>query len=121
MRNILHIIFILIPLVITQPQSAALLENLNTDKARYTPGEKVVFNINVKNRTDDLKIIIKYFHLNNIIEESLLPDISQSSNSWNWLPPGDDFKGYITEVVLKNDSVIYDVKVGFVKSKKRYY
>lgn len=63
---------------------------LKKDKARYDPGEEVVFTVDVIHPNTT----IKYKFLGEIIAEEML-----SGTSWNWTPPAEDFKGYMIELV----------------------
>ena len=80
------------------PTTVTTIENvqLSTDKAVYSPGEKVVITSN-KALPSDVKI--RYKFLDNVIEEE-----NYSSQTWNWNPPTDDFKGYIIDVYQTSTS-----------------
>ena len=67
---------------------------LKKDKAKYSPGEEVVFTVNAVHPSTS----IRYKYLGNILNEEPL-----SSNSWTWTPPSDDFKGYMVELVKKTN------------------
>lgn len=64
--------------------------NITTDKAVYSPGEKVVFTID-KNLPAGTKIIYKY--LNDEVGQQSL-----SGTTWNWSAPSRDFSGYMVEL-----------------------
>lgn len=63
---------------------------VHTDKARYAPGEPVVFTADKAPKN----YIVRYWHLGDVLKEEVL-----SSTSWTWNPPTDDFKGYYVEIV----------------------
>jgi len=63
--------------------------SLATDKARYAPGENVIINITGDIPSTQLKIK----HLGEIVEE-----LSVTTNSITWLPPQQDYKGYMVEL-----------------------
>ena len=63
---------------------------VHTDKARYNPGESVVFTADKAPKN----YIVRYWHLGDVIREEAL-----MSTSWTWTPPSDDFKGYYVEIV----------------------
>lgn len=67
---------------------------LKKDKAKYNPGEEVVFTVNAVHPSTS----IRYKYLGKTLNEEPL-----SSNSWTWTPPSDDFKGYMVELVKKTN------------------
>ncbi|NUQ81411.1 MAG: cycloisomaltooligosaccharide glucanotransferase [Bacteroidetes bacterium] len=60
---------------------------LETDKATYLPGESVRFTLN---EFPGSGYTIRYFHLDSLIHSHPL-----SGSSWTWMPPTEDFKGYL--------------------------
>lgn len=62
---------------------------IKTDKARYAPGESVVFTANktIENFT------IRYKYLGSTILEQPL-----TSTTWTWTPPTQDYRGYLIEL-----------------------
>ena len=75
--------------------TSALLRQMSvhTDKARYAPGEQVVFTAD-----REQSVGVRYWHLGEVVEEKVL----ESSTSWTWTPPSTDFQGYYVELVGKN-------------------
>jgi dextranase len=73
-------------------QASSYLEvlDLTKDKSKYTPGETVNFHVNAVHQNT----VIRYKHLGRIITEEPL-----TADSWSWLPPTDDFRGYMVELV----------------------
>lgn len=74
-------------------------ENLNkitvtSDKAFYKPGELVSFTGSVAASG----VIVRYYHLGEVIEEYILDDCS----NWTWNPPAIDFKGYYVQLVCRD-------------------
>lgn len=63
---------------------------LNTDKAVYKPGETVFITLN---KLIDTNVIVRYKHLNTVLNELPL-----TNTSWEWTPPQDDFKGYLIDL-----------------------
>lgn len=65
---------------------------LNTDKARYNPGETVKITLNkpVEGATD---VMVRYRHLGTTLAEEPF-----TSCEWTWQPPADDFKGYLIDL-----------------------
>ncbi|MGC1632269.1 MAG: glycoside hydrolase family 66 protein [Gelidibacter sp.] len=73
-----------------QPFAYTEVLNLTKDKAKYNPGEEVIFSVDALTPNTN----IKYKFLGKTINEAPL-----TSTSWQWLPPIDDFKGYMIELV----------------------
>ncbi|MEO9145272.1 MAG: glycoside hydrolase family 66 protein [Ginsengibacter sp.] len=61
-----------------------------TDKAMYSPGDKIIFTID-KALPPETKISYKF--LNNIVQQQNL-----SGTSWTWTTPSTDFSGYMVEL-----------------------
>lgn len=76
------------------PTTPAYLQlDFSTNKAMYRPGEKVIFSIDPAKVPEGARVRMKY--LNNELE--VLP---LNKDIWEWLPPSDDFKGYMAEVFV---------------------
>ncbi len=74
--------------------------NVNTDKARYSPGDTAKFNIIFNNPMPGESILIKYFHLDDEVYQQII-SLNQTNNiSWNWIVPQSDFSGYLVEIYL---------------------
>lgn len=63
---------------------------LATDKARYAPGDEVVFTLE---QTPPVGSIARYLYLGTIVAEEPV-----AGKSWRWTPPATDFRGYLVEV-----------------------
>ena len=74
----------------SQPFNYVEVLNLKKDKAKYNPGETVLFSVNSLNPNT----VIRYKFLGQLIHEQPL-----TATSWQWSPPSDDFKGYMIELV----------------------
>jgi dextranase len=74
---------------------AATKLSIQTDQARYSPGQEVVFTLS---QSAAAGAMVRYKHLNNVVGEAAL-----NGNSWQWTPPADDFKGYMAEVYQQVD------------------
>lgn len=86
---------------VTVPVSSTISIELNTDKARYNPGETVRFTAD--NMPSGAKI--RYRHLGDTVAE-----MEATGTSWEWTAPSEDFTGYLVDVyVTKEDSgeIIY--------------
>jgi dextranase len=64
--------------------------NITTDKAMYSPGDKIIFTID---KPLPVGTKISYQFLNNEVEQQTL-----SGTSWTWTAPSQDFRGYMTEL-----------------------
>ncbi|WP_423408136.1 glycoside hydrolase family 66 protein [Heyndrickxia sp. MSNUG] len=80
---------------------SGLFSDLQTDKARYNPGEKVIFRLNTD--YDPIKFQVSYFHLN----KKLKTETITNKHSWSWQPPEDDFKGYLVEVKMTEEKKVH--------------
>lgn len=84
------------------PATAALPTHMGlklvTDKAAYAPGEKVTFTLSGSEVPSTFTV--RYSHLGSPVEE-----VPVSSPTWEWRPPGEDFRGYMVEVRAPNDSL----------------
>ena len=74
---------------------SAEIVNITTDKARYSPGEEVVFTID---ESLPATVSVRYRHLNETIREEAL-----SGTSWNWKVPATDYTGYLIDLYEKKD------------------
>lgn len=91
-------------IIYTPDESPKIVDvNISTDKSRYSPGEKVFFTID---QIPD-NVTIKYKHLNTVISQQKL-----LSNTWDWTPPSEDYKGYMVELYQTYDE--NEVSVGTV-------
>lgn len=66
---------------------------IQTDKAVYSPGEKVTLILS-KIPKDGR---VRYRHLDQILKDEPI-----LSAQWDWLPPPTDFKGYLVEIYRKS-------------------
>lgn len=69
---------------------------VSIDKASYLPGEEVVITIS---QSVPSTVKVRYRFLNEILEEA-----SVEGTTWKWIPPLDDFKGYLIEIVDQSSS-----------------
>ena len=64
-----------------KPSAILRKVEVHTDKARYNPGEAVVFTADKAPKN----YIVRYWHLGDVIHEEAL-----ASTSWTWTPPAGD-------------------------------
>ena len=88
---------------------------ISTDKAAYKPGEKVKFSIN---SLPQEALTVRYTCLGKVIKEEPLAD-----RSWTWLPPADDFRGYMASLhmsVSGRDSVVASIGIDVSSEPSRF-
>jgi len=88
---------------------------LSTDKAAYLPGEAVSFSLN---SMPSNAVSVRYSHLGKTLKEEAV-----TSLSWTWMPPAEDFKGYMVELYTKvngRDTVYASVGVDVSSDPKRF-
>jgi dextranase len=75
---------------------------LSTDKACYRPGETVQFSFNGEISANTK---VRYSHLGNVLKEDPLTE-----KSWSWLPPSEDFQGYLIDLyaVVNGKEIVYE-------------
>lgn len=92
-----------------QHTSGKVFQNIFTDKSSYKPGEQVLFNIDFFESVSNKIIHVNYLHLaEKIHEEEFNITQPQKNFSWNWLPPGTDYEGYLVEVSLIENGAAVD-------------
>ncbi|MEK4871244.1 glycoside hydrolase family 66 protein [Niallia sp. FSL W8-1348] len=84
------------------------ITGVHTDKAVYTPGEKITFQLTFQKEVEKGDLIIKYKHLAEDVEEQKIQLTNASTYSWEWDPGKDDYKGYMVEVFLKDGKKTLD-------------
>jgi dextranase len=74
---------------------------INTNKARYNPGETVNFSLK---KLPGNNVKVRYSYLGNILKEESL-----NNKTWSWTPPADDFKGYMIDLfeLIDNKEIIH--------------
>ncbi|MCC3377209.1 glycoside hydrolase family 66 protein [Cohnella sp. REN36] len=87
---------------------AELLGAVSTDKARYAPGESVRFALKLSAAGRQDRLLVRYKHLNDVVEETEIPVREASKLQWEWRPPSDDYTGYLAEIFLLRDGKAAD-------------
>lgn len=72
---------------------------VRTDKARYDPGEEVLFTADLPAVDQGVKLLARYKHLNRVVDKQWV-EAEGPVVSWSWTPPPQDFAGYLAEVVV---------------------
>jgi dextranase len=89
-------------------QSGEWVSVLNTDKAAYSPGDKVTFTLSLQEKVKDGKLLVQYKHLDDQVKEEEITVTDSKEVSWEWTPEKEDFKGYMVEVYVKDGKDIVD-------------
>ena len=63
---------------------------MSTDKACYTPGQKVSFTLN---NLPEGTVTVRYQHLGKTLSEQTVTE-----EQWTWQPPTEDYQGYMAEL-----------------------
>ncbi len=79
---------------------------VQTDKSRYSPGDPIQFSMELGGTiTGTQQIVVQYRHLAEIVDTQTI-SVSTSSPTWSWNPPTDDYRGYLAEVEVVDNSVV---------------
>ena len=89
-------------------QSSSYISSIQTDCARYSPGDTVNFTLKFISPLSAKTLFIKYYHLDSVINQQNITINQSSEINWNWKTPDTDFKGYLVEVFLNDGSQIID-------------
>ncbi|MCD5324299.1 MULTISPECIES: glycoside hydrolase family 66 protein [Pontibacillus] len=80
------------------PITDVTVDHVQTDLARYKPGETITFEAELsKKPTNSIDMKITYYHLNDVVHEKIM-QVDQQNISWDWTAPKEDFTGYYVEV-----------------------
>ncbi|MBN8192657.1 glycoside hydrolase family 66 protein [Bacillus sp. NTK074B] len=83
-------------------ETDSLILALQTDKARYHPGDQVT--LTLKTPVKAGKLNIEYYHLDEKIGEDILPIRKDGKQSWRWSPPQNDYQGYLVKIELESET-----------------
>jgi len=84
-----------------------IFESVDTDKACYNPGDTVRFSLHLREQPESSHLLVSYRHLFECIDSISIPVINQEID-WSWLPPGEDYLGYLAEIFLMNNEDTID-------------
>jgi dextranase len=97
-----------------------MIRDLNTDKAMYNPGDKVIIHMDITNNTgkniNNGTITFNFRHLENEAapSQTLLYSIKNMGNArmaCNWTAPNGNYKGYLVQAVCKGeDGKVLDIE-----------
>ena len=80
---------------------------VQTDKARYHPGEAVRFSATMAGTAQPSRLIVRYKHLNRVVHEQTV-EAAGPQVVWEWTPPPEDFQGYMAEIFAVRDGKAED-------------
>jgi dextranase len=84
------------------------LDSVETDKARYNPGDTVHFTLNVKQEVKGQSLVIRYRHGDETVKEEEKKIKQDETITWEWKAPKDKEKGYLVEILLKKEKEYVD-------------
>ena len=101
-RNCLALVAILVALSMGSSYEAAAQTDpilcVHSDKARYNPAEQVALSLELQGTvTGTQEIVVRYQHLDEIVETQTIP-VSSANTNWTWNPPAEDYRGYLAEI-----------------------
>lgn len=79
-----------------------LFKQVATNKAIYKPGEAVKFDVTLQQPVSKGTLVVRYKHLSEMVKTEEL-SVQGEQLSWDWTPPQADGKGYMAELMLKQD------------------
>ncbi|GGG33796.1 cycloisomaltooligosaccharide glucanotransferase [Hymenobacter glacieicola] len=80
---------------------------MQSDKARYAPGQAVAFNATIDAPQAGLTLEVKYLHGLGVVAQQTVT-AANSSATWSWTPPATDYQGYLVALTLKNGATVLD-------------
>ena len=89
-------------------QSGEWVSALRTDRAAYSPGDKVKFTLSLQDKVKEGSLVVQYKHLDDQVKEGEIKVKDSKEVSWEWTPEKADFKGYMVEVYVKDGKDIVD-------------
>ncbi|MEI2663710.1 glycoside hydrolase family 66 protein [Rossellomorea sp. LJF3] len=84
--------------------SEPVISRVQTDKARYDPGDEVNLTLHTNIKTG--KLNIAYYHLDEKIEEQTITIHKEGKQSWTWSPPNVDYQGYLVKVTMESENKV---------------
>lgn len=91
------------------PMPGSYFAEINTDRAVYLPGSQVHYRLTFKKQPPPgYRLLVRCYHLDTVVARQNLTSPDAKVLQWQWQPPEADFKGYLTEVLLKQKDQIVD-------------
>ncbi|WP_199617345.1 glycoside hydrolase family 66 protein [Paenibacillus alkalitolerans] len=94
-----------------RPQDAGdgdLFGAVATDKSRYNPGDSVRYKVKMNAGDGKGTLVVRYKQLNRTVDETEIEWNGAPEIEWEWLPPAEDYTGYMTEMFIKQGDDIAD-------------
>lgn len=103
--------------------TGSMIQDVNTDKAMYSPGQTVTIYVDLKNNTGAAvtngSVTLYFKHLTTEVASSSTKSYTLNAGAtttlvWTWTAPSTDFRGYLVEAWAKNGSgaIIDNMNVG---------
>lgn len=100
------------PVHVKAEDSGTIIKLVNTDKARYNPGESVEIFVDLLNKTGTNftgNVTLYFRYLGSQADTDQDKSVTLASNeaktlTYSWTPPSDDYKGYLVEVWVRDES-----------------
>ena len=88
------------------------LSAVQSDKARYAPGQAVALNATIDSPQAGLTLEVKYLHGLTVVAQQTI-GAAGSTAAWSWTPPATDYQGYLVALTLKNGAtMLYETTLG---------
>ena len=84
-----------------------IIESIQTNKARYNPGDDVTFSLRLNSTSSNWRLNVRYRYLFDIIGTDNYT-ASSGTHTWQWHVPDYDFRGYLVEIALVSDTTLID-------------
>jgi dextranase len=94
---------LLLALLLAPAAFAQTINEVNTDKGRYNPGQAVSFTTSINSWTSGLSLVVQYYQANTVVSQQTITPGS-GSVTWTWTPPNTDYRGYLVGLTLKRGS-----------------
>ena len=96
----------LLVLVLLAPTAfAQSISEVNTDKARYNPGQAVSLSAAIGSWRSGLSLVVQYYHADSLMTSQTFTPGS-GSVAWSWTPPNRDYQGYLVGLTLKDGATV---------------
>lgn len=89
-------------------EKRSYLNSVDTDKARYNPGDTIHFTLGLSQKMNGESLVIRYRNGDEIVKEVEKNAKNDKTFTWEWKSPKDNEKGYLVEILLKKDKEYVD-------------
>ncbi|MDO7848532.1 glycoside hydrolase family 66 protein [Hymenobacter sp. M29] len=80
---------------------------VQSDKARYAPGQPVTFSVAIDQPQAGLTLEVKYYHTHALVSQQTVA-ANTTAATWTWTPPSTDYQGYLVGLTLKSGTNVLD-------------